>query len=79
MNQEGWNKKKVQNRKKNRIGSSTIGVRNEKGKRRIVKEESEMVKIIEEWKEENIRYREKEMEIRIEGETEDIWRNLKKG
>lgn len=38
-----------------------------------------MVKITEEWKEENIRYREKEMEIRIEGETEDIWRNLKKG
>lgn len=39
-----------------------------------------MVKIIEEWKEENIKYREKEMEIRIEGETtEDIWRNLKEG
>lgn len=51
-----------------------------KGKRRIVEEEPEMVKIIEEWKEENIRYREKEMEIRIEGETaEDIWRNLKEG
>lgn len=36
-----------------------------------------MVKIIE-WKKENIKYRKKEMEIRIEGETtEDIWRNLK--
>lgn len=39
-----------------------------------------MVKIIEEWKEENIKYREKETEIRIKGETtEDIWRNLKEG
>lgn len=49
-----------------------------KGKRRIVEEDSEMVKIIEGWDEENIkRYREKETEIRIEGETtEDILEKL---
>lgn len=51
------------------------------GKRRRIKEDTETVKIIEEWQEENIRrYREKEIEIRMEGEiTQNIWRNLKEG
>lgn len=81
MDQKGWNK----------IVKFKIGERTEsdhqklemrgKGKRRIVEEDSETVKIIEGWDEENIkRYREKEKEIRIEGKTtEDIWRNLKEG
>lgn len=73
---------KVQDRKKNGIGSSTTGTKMRgRGKRRRIEEDTETVKIIEEWQEENMRrYREKEIQIRMEGKiTQNIWRNLKEG